>query len=244
MAGKLFTAWTVLLVLPPWACQQASSKQSSSTKQRLVMVRTQIMARGVKDPRVLEAMRQVERHRFVPRSVRHRAYADAPLPIGHRQTISQPYIVAYMTEALALKATDKVLEVGTGSGYQTAVLAKVAARVYSIEIVRPLGLVAKKLLGQMGYKNVRVRIGDGYRGWPKAAPFDAIMITAAPPRIPAPLLAQLKVGGRLVVPVGTTSQQLIRITRTATGYHRQTLLAVRFVPMTGEAQRAPAPMGR
>jgi protein-L-isoaspartate(D-aspartate) O-methyltransferase len=201
------------------------------------MVSEQIKRRGVKDRKVLAAMRKVKRHLFVPAKQRRHAYADRPLPIGYRQTISQPYIVAFMTEALKLKGQEKVLEVGTGSGYQAAVLAEVAARVYTIEIIGPLARRAKTLLTTLGYKNIKFKAGDGYGGWPDAAPFDAIMITAAPPKVPRPLLKQLKVGGHLVMPVGDDNQRLIRITRTATGYKKQHLLWVRFVPMTGRAQR-------
>lgn len=226
------------------ACRPVASEPVKLRKKRYAMVRDQIAARGVKDKRVLKAMRMVPRHLFVPASQRSRAYEDRPLPIGYRQTISQPFIVAYMTEALKVKPTDRVLEVGTGSGYQAAVLAKVVSRVYSIEILKPLGLRSRKLLRKLGYKNVQVRIGDGYRGWPKAAPFDAIIVTAAPPRVPPALIKQLKVGGRLVMPVGTTRQSLIRITRTRTGTRRENLLGVIFVPMTGEVQRRAVPSRR
>jgi protein-L-isoaspartate(D-aspartate) O-methyltransferase len=219
------------------ACGSVASESMKLRKKRHAMVRDQVAARGVKDKRVLRAMRTVRRHLFVPASQRRRAYEDRPLPIGYRQTISQPYIVAYMTEALRLKPGDKVLEVGTGSGYQAAVLAKIAQAVYSIEILEPLGLRSKKLLGKLGYRNVQVRIGDGYRGWPQAGPFDAIIVTAAPSRVPPALIGQLKVGGRLVMPVGTARQNLIRITRTQTGVRRENLLDVIFVPMTGEVQR-------
>ena len=219
------------------ACRPVASEPRSLRNKRHAMVRDQLVARGIKDKRVLRAMRAVHRHLFVPSSQRSRAYEDRPLPIGYRQTISQPYIVAYMTEALRVKPTDKVLEVGTGSGYQAAVLARLASRVYSIEIVKALGVRSRKLLRRRGYKNVRVRVGDGYRGWPKAAPFDAIMVTAAPPRVPPALIKQLKVGGRLVMPVGTARQTLIRVTRTKTSTRREDLLGVIFVPMTGEIQR-------
>ncbi len=209
-------------------------------KQRAEMVRRQIAARGVKDAAVLAAMGKVPRHRFVPARSRSRAYRDHPLPIGHDQTISQPYIVAFMTEALRLKpGRGRVLEIGTGSGYQAAVLAELYRKIYSVEIVKPLGQRARKLLlGELGYKNLKLRIGDGYKGWPKAAPFDAIMLTAAPPKIPPPLLAQLKKpGGVLVAPVGRAGdQELVRITRLKDGFKRERLLGVRFVPMTGAAQ--------
>jgi protein-L-isoaspartate(D-aspartate) O-methyltransferase len=202
------------------------------------MVATQLEARGVRDPRVLEAMRAVERHRFVPAPLRDQAYQDRPLPIGHGQTISQPYIVALMTEAARVGPGARVLEIGTGSGYQAAVLSLLAGEVASIEIVEPLAQEAADRLAALGYRNVTVRAGDGYRGWPERAPFDAILVTAAPPEIPQPLLDQLAVGGRLVAPVGERDQELVVVTRTAAGLGRRRLLPVRFVPMTGEAQRA------
>jgi protein-L-isoaspartate(D-aspartate) O-methyltransferase len=201
------------------------------------MVRDQIAAREVRDPRVLAAMRKIRRHLFVPPEWQSRAYADEPLPIGHGQTISQPYIVAYMTEALELKPGDRVLEIGTGSGYQAAVLAELVHEVYSIEIVELLAKEAEARLQRLGYTNVHVRSGDGYRGWPEAAPFDAIMVTAAPDHVPAPLVEQLALNGRLILPVGRFFQDLIRIRRTSAGLKKETLLPVRFVPMTGESER-------
>ena len=200
------------------------------------MVRDQIEARGVRDAGTLAAMRKVPRHEFVPAEMEPRAYEDRPLPIGHEQTISQPYIVAFMTEALGLRGGETVLEVGTGSGYQAAVLAEIAARVYSIEIVAPLAERARADLARLGYRNVHVRAGDGYQGWPEAAPFDAIMVTAAAPRIPEPLLAQLKDGGRLIIPVGEDDQSLVVIRRTGDRFAEQTVLPVRFVPMTGKVR--------
>ena len=198
------------------------------------MVREQIESRGVRDPLTLAAMRKVPRHRFVPEAVAGEAYGDRPLPIGYEQTISQPYIVAFMTEALGLRGGEKVLEVGTGSGYQAAVLAEIAREVYTIEIVAPLAERARADLARLGYPNVRVRAGDGYKGWPEAAPFDAIIVTAAAPRLPEPLLEQLKDGGRLVIPVGEADQQLMIVTRTGKTFIRENVLPVRFVPMTGE----------
>jgi len=204
---------------------------------RREMVATQIEARGVRDPRVLDALRRVERHRFVPERLRASAYEDRPLPIGHGQTISQPYIVAVMTEEARVKPGARVLEIGTGSGYQAAVLAVLAGQVYTIEIVEPLAREAAARLEALGYANVSVRAGDGYRGWPERAPFDAILVTAAPPEIPQPLLDQLAVGGRLVAPVGEGVQELVVVERTAAGLQRRRILPVRFVPMTGEAQQ-------
>ena len=208
----------------------------SRAAERERMVKTQIAARGIRDRRVLEAMRTVRRHEFVGEAERAFAYEDYPLPIGHDQTISQPYIVAIMTELLAPKAEHKVLEVGTGSGYQAAVLSKLVREVYTIEIVVPLARSAEHTLRRLGFDNVHVRAGDGYRGWPEAAPFDGIIVTAAPPRIPEPLKQQLALGGHLVVPVGEGWQELRVLTRTEQGFDERGVLPVRFVPMTGEAQ--------
>jgi protein-L-isoaspartate(D-aspartate) O-methyltransferase len=198
------------------------------------MVDDQIVARGIKDKGVLAAMRKVPRHEFVPPSARGLAYADRPLPIGLDQTISQPYIVAIMTELAKLKKGDRVLEIGTGSGYQAAVLAAMGVQVYTIEIVAPLGEQAAKTFTRLGYAQIKARIGDGYAGWPEAAPFDAILVTAAPPKVPEALRQQLKRGGRLVVPVGEAYQELKVITRTERGFHEEASLPVRFVPMTGK----------
>jgi protein-L-isoaspartate(D-aspartate) O-methyltransferase len=188
------------------------------------------------DARALAALRAVPRHEFVPEAQREHAYEDRPLPIGHGQTISQPYIVAVMSEALELDENERVLEIGTGSGYQAAVLGELAREVYSIEIVAPLAERAKVDLARLGYDNVHVRQGDGYRGWPEQAPFDAIVVTAAPDHVPQALVDQLAVGGRLVIPVGRGVQELLRISRDEQGVHEERLLGVRFVPMTGEAR--------
>jgi protein-L-isoaspartate(D-aspartate) O-methyltransferase len=201
------------------------------------MVALTIEARGVKDPRVLAAMRAVPRHAFVPEPLRPYAYDDRPLPIGEQQTISQPYIVALMTELADVAPGKKVLEVGTGSGYQAAILAQMGAVVYSIEIVAPLAERARATLASQGYAGIHLRAGDGYAGWKEAAPFDAIVVTAAPDHVPQPLIDQLAVGGRLIIPVGASYQELIRITRGAEGMARESIIPVRFVPMTGEAQR-------
>ena len=209
-------------------------------KARKSMVQQQIAARGVRDQRVLQAMRKVPRHLFVPPGMQPYAYVDSPLPIGYEQTISQPYIVAFMTEALSLEPDDRVLEIGTGSGYQAAVLSVMVREVYSIEIVQPLATEAAERLGRLGYRNVTVRAGDGYRGWPDKAPFDAIIVTAAPDHVPEPLLDQLVPGGRLILPVGEHYQTLMRIRRTARGFKRESLLPVRFVPMTGDAEKQQA----
>lgn len=207
------------------------------TAERHAMVREQLAARDIDDDRVLQAMRRVPRHRFVSPDQAPHAYEDRPLPIGHDQTISQPYIVALMTQLARVEQGDKVLEIGTGSGYQAGVLAELGAEVRSLEIVEPLGRRARRVLGELGYDQVQVRIGDGYQGWPEEAPFDAIVVTAAPPQIPAPLKKQLAVGGRMVVPVGALRQELRVLHRTPEGIVERPTIAVRFVPMTGEAQR-------
>jgi len=206
------------------------------------MVAEQVEARGVKDPTVLAALRAVPRHRFVPAAEGRFAYDDGPLPIGGGQTISQPYIVALMTALARPKPGMRVLEVGTGSGYQAAVLARCVAEVDTVEVRPELGHRAERLLRELGYKNVRVRVGDGFDGWPERAPVDAVLVTAAPPDVPKPLLDQLKVGGRLVAPVGDSpwGQQLVVVTRTETGFTRETVLPVAFVPMVGKAGAAPA----
>jgi protein-L-isoaspartate(D-aspartate) O-methyltransferase len=209
--------------------------QTVDRARRLGMVRTQIAARGVTDPAVLAAMRAVPRHRFVPEPLRPRAYDDTPLPIGDGQTISQPYVVAVMTAAIRPHRGMRVLEVGTGSGYQAAVLAACVGEVDSIEVIPALGRRAGSLLKELGYRNVQVRIGDGFDGWPERAPFDAVVLTAAPERVPQPLLDQLREGGRLVAPVGRGVQELVVITRTGRGVVTEVIDAVRFVPMTGKA---------
>jgi len=199
------------------------------------MVTEQLEARDVADSRVLAAMRKVPRHRFVPEKLRAVAYDDHPLPIGEGQTISQPYIVGIMSELMQLKGGERVLEVGTGSGYQAAVLAELAHEVYSIEILEPLARRAVATLRDLGYTGVAVRAGDGYLGWPEAAPFDAIIVTAAPDHIPQPLVDQLKVGGRLVIPVGDRYQELLQCVKTPQGLPCKSVIPVRFVPLTGEA---------
>jgi protein-L-isoaspartate(D-aspartate) O-methyltransferase len=217
----------------------AQPRSSERQDDREAMVRTQIQARGVADERVLQAMRDVPRHWFVPKTLQMRAYADTPLPIGHEQTISQPFIVALMTELLALSGEEKVLEIGTGSGYQAAVLAELVQEVHTIEIVEPLGERAKTTLAEKGYNNVHVRIGDGYQGWPEQAPFDAIIVTCAPESPPEPLVAQLAVGGRMCIPLGPDGgiQKLVLLTKKADGsLQRRDIEPVRFVPMTGRAK--------
>ena len=210
--------------------------EDGEVKSREAMVRNQLVAGGIRNPEVLQAMMEVPRHEFVPASLRSYAYADGPLPIGHGQTISQPFIVAFMTQALELTKQQSVLEVGTGSGYQAAILGKLAKEVYSIEIVPPLAESATGVLSRLGFENVHVRLGDGYLGWPERAPFDAIIVTCAPDHVPDPLISQLKEGGRLVIPVGEAGgiQQLVLLRKRNGQVSKEKMLDVRFVPMTGE----------
>lgn len=203
---------------------------------RQQMVKEQIISRGIKDKNIINAMLKVPRHMFVPENERNYAYIDSPLAIGEGQTISQPYIVACMSEALNLKSDDKVLEIGTGSGYQAAILAEIAKEVCTIEIIKTLADTAEDTLNNLGYKNIKVRCADGYLGWPDEAPFDAIIITAAPRKIPEPLVEQLKIGGRMILPLGDMYQELVFITKTKEGMVKKNLGAVSFVPMTGEIE--------
>ena len=198
------------------------------------MVSEQIQGRDVADARVLAAMRKVPRHRFVPDQFRPEAYDDHPLPIGEGQTISQPYIVGIMSELMQITGNERVLEIGTGSGYQAAVLSELAKEVYSIEILEPLARRAAATLRELGYDGVMVRAGDGYLGWPEAAPFDAIIVTAAPEHIPQPLVDQIRIGGRLVIPVGEYYQELLQCVKTPGGLVCKNIIPVRFVPLTGE----------
>ena len=202
------------------------------------MVRGQLMSRGVRDERVLAATSKVPREEFVPQYSRAASYTDQPLPIGYGQTISQPYVVAFMTEQLRLSKNDRVLEIGTGSGYQAAILAELAAEVYTIEIIEPLAKTAEATLQHLGYTNVQVKAGDGYKGWPEHAPFDAITVTCAPDHVPQPLIEQLKEGGRMIIPVGGFGDQELYLLEKKNGeLQRRAVLPVRFVPMTGEAEK-------
>ena len=221
------------------ACSDATPPSSADTVEQLEkMVEQQIEARGVSDPATLAAMRAVPRHEFLPLRLREEAYGDYPLPIGHGQTISQPYIVAFMTEAIRPRPGEKILEIGAGSGYQAAILAQMGAEVYTIEIVEPLAEMARQTLERLGYKNAHVRHGDGYRGWPEHAPFDAIVVTCAPDKIPPDLVAQLRDGGRMIIPVGGgMEQELVLLRKQGDKVEKQSVLPVRFVPMTGEAER-------
>lgn len=222
-----------LFLLPANSVFMQNNENHPYQEQQEAMVRNQIIARGIKSKAVTDAMRKVPRHMFVPYNTRTFAYNDQPLPIGHNQTISQPYIVAYMTEALDAKPGDKVLEIGTGSGYQAAILAEMGIEVYTIEIIPELAETAKRNLKRTGYNNVNTRLGDGYAGWPEEAPFDAIIITAAPETIPQALVEQLKTGGTMILPVGPreSTQSLKKVVKRSKGIRQTTLLPVRFVPM-------------
>jgi protein-L-isoaspartate(D-aspartate) O-methyltransferase len=221
----------VAAVLFVVACGGARTAVEDPAPARERMVREQVEARGVTDARTLAALRKVERHLFVPPALAALAYADHPLPIGEGQTISQPYIVAVMTEAIGLRGGERVLEIGTGSGYQAAVLAEMGAQVYTVEIVPSLARTARATLARLGYRTVEVREGNGWAGWPENAPFDAIVVTAAPPTVPDALKSQLRDGGRLVIPVGDDVQELRLLTRHGSSFEQRRLLLVRFVPL-------------
>ena len=212
------------------ACSGLSMEKNFS-KERDRMVHTQLVSRGIKDEKVLDVMRKVPRHMFVPENMLSHAYSDEPLPIGEGQTISQPYIVAYMTEVLCLEKEARVLEIGTGSGYQTAILADIAKEVFTVELVEVLSHRAQEVLGKLRYKNIQFKIGDGTYGWEKKSPFDAIMVTAAPDYVPKNLEEQLKIGGRMIIPVGVAIQELVLVTRGKKKCKRKKLLPVRFVPL-------------
>jgi protein-L-isoaspartate(D-aspartate) O-methyltransferase len=232
--------WLPLILLLGASAPSTSAVQRDPYEHlREGMVERQIESRGVRQPEVLRAMAMVPRHLFVPEARRSEAYEDRPLSIGEGQTISQPYIVARMTELLALDDDDRVLEIGTGSGYHAAVLSRVAGEVWTIEIIPSLAARARRTVEELGYDNIHFRVGDGYRGWPEEAPFDAVILTAAPPAIPPPLLDQLAEGGRLVAPVGSGVQTLQLFVKAADGVVKRDVLPVMFVPMTGEAQRPP-----
>jgi protein-L-isoaspartate(D-aspartate) O-methyltransferase len=222
---------------PAVATQNVATALDTFALKREAMVDQQIRARGISDPAVLAAMRKVPRHRFVPAEVTHMAYNDHAIPIGSGQTISQPYIVAYMTEAAEISPRDRVLEIGTGSGYQAAILGEVAREVYTIEIIPELAEGARRTLAELGYKNVHAKTGNGYLGWPESAPFDAILVTAAPDQVPQALVNQLAPGGRMVVPVGDIVQDMMIIEKTRNGVVERRTIPVRFVPMTGKPQQ-------
>ena len=228
------------LFVGPACWSGLAQPQGNPESERARMVDDQLRARDITDRRVLDAMRKVPRHLFVPEPQRAQAYGDHPLPIGHEQTISQPYIVAFMTQGLKVEPHHRVLEIGTGSGYQAAVLGLLAKEVYTIEIIEPLATRATATLAAEGHTNVHVRHGNGYLGWPEFAPFDRIMVTAAPDEVPPALVEQLRVGGLMAIPVGTVSQELRIMRRTATGLETLETLPVRFVPMTGKPKPVPA----
>ncbi|MFP4212749.1 MAG: protein-L-isoaspartate(D-aspartate) O-methyltransferase [Desulfohalobiaceae bacterium] len=231
---KTFSA--ALIVLLGWSLPLQAQEEQQWQGQAREMVQEQLQARDIKDPDVLQAMQEVPRHKFVPRLYQELAYQDRALPIAEDQTISQPYIVALMTQLAEVEAQDKVLEIGTGSGYQAAVLAELAQEVHSVEIIPELAREAEETLQELGYENVRIKPGDGFQGWPEHAPFDAILVTCAPPEIPKPLLEQLAPGGRLVIPVGERWQELKLVRKTKDSEIRdQVVTSVKFVPMTGAA---------
>lgn len=237
--------WVALVCLAGFGCGARPGTDAAlggepdpvAARKRMVTEQLTAPGRDIKDPRVLAAMGTVPRHEFVPDEQRRYAYADTPLPIGHGQTISQPFIVAFMTEKLAPKPTDRVLEIGTGSGYQAAILSGLVAEIYTIEIIETLALNAERVLQRLKYKNIKVRAGDGYQGWPEAAPYDAVIVTCAPERIPQPLIDQLKDRGRMIIPVGPSfDQKLYLLEKRGQRIEQQAVLPVRFVPMTGKAQ--------
>jgi protein-L-isoaspartate(D-aspartate) O-methyltransferase len=235
---RIVAQYLLLAAMAATGCGQQASSQADFAAQRERMVGQQLKPRGIKDERVLAAMAKVPREEFVPADQRAHAYGDGPLPIGYDQTISQPYIVAFMTEQLQPKATDRVLEIGSGSGYQAAILAELVADVYTIEIVVPLAKTAEATLQRLGYSNVHLKVGDGYQGWPEEAPFDAIIVTCAPDKVPQPLTDQLKDGGRMVIPVGERfAQQLYLFEKKNGRLTESSTLPVRFVPMLREQQK-------
>lgn len=243
-ASPLFVVPTLLAITMTGCSADDSNgdtRDDSFARERTRMVEEQLLSprRDIRNPRVIEAMRTVPRHEFVPVERRGEAYRDGPLPIGYGQTISQPYIVAFMTEKLDPQPKEVVLEIGTGSGYQAAILGELVKDVYTIEIVEPLAETSKKTLERLGYENVHVRAGDGYQGWPDHAPFDAIIVTCAPEEIPPPLVDQLKEGGRMIIPVGPEQgvQELYLLEKRDGQIERKAVLPVRFVPMTGESEK-------
>ena len=237
MPGRSAAAAILVTVACGLPQGQAPAQRADWDAQRRAMVEQQLQQRGIASQRVLDAMRRVPRHRFVPDDVRSESYQDHPLPIGFRQTISQPYIVGFMTDALQLEPSHRVLEIGTGSGYQAAILGELVREVYTIEIIPALAGRARSLLEELGYRNIHVRAGNGYLGWPEAAPFDRIIVTAAPDEVPPALVAQLAAGGLMAIPVGEVEQELRILRRTATGMETLATLPVRFVPMTGKPKR-------
>jgi protein-L-isoaspartate(D-aspartate) O-methyltransferase len=236
--SRWLAQFLILASIAASGCGQRPTPTSDFAAERERMVQQQLRTRGIKDERVLAAMAKVAREEFVPQDSRAASYDDGPLPIGYDQTISQPYIVAFMTEQLRPKPSDRVLEVGSGSGYQAAILAELVADVYTIEIVEPLAKNAEATLARLGYKNIHMKSGDGYKGWPEEAPFDAIIVTCAPDNVPQPLVNQLKDGGRMVIPVGDRFAQQLYLLEKKNGQLKESVtLPVRFVPMMGEAKK-------
>jgi protein-L-isoaspartate(D-aspartate) O-methyltransferase len=247
MFPRMVSSLSAELSQPPAQLTGAKPFAEATENPRFVearrrMVKEQLCDRDITDAAVLAAVGRIPRHCFVPKDLQRLAYADMPAPIGHDQTISQPYIVALMTQAVRPKPDSRALDIGTGSGYQAAVLAEVCKEVYSIEILKPLAEGARERLAALGHKNVSIRVGDGYRGWPEKAPFDIIIVAAAPDHVPKPLVDQLAPGGRLVIPVGSSLQELLVIEKRKDGtIHRASIAPVMFVPMRGEAEKANAP---
>jgi protein-L-isoaspartate(D-aspartate) O-methyltransferase len=235
---RVVAQYVLFAAMAATGCGQQIPSAADFAAHRQRMVEQQLKPRGIKDERVLAAMARVPREEFVPQNARAEAYEDGPLPIGYDQTISQPYIVAFMTEQLRPKPGDRVLEIGSGSGYQAAILAELVADVYTIEIVEPLAKTAEATLQRLGYKNVHIEVGDGYKGWPEEAPFDAIIVTCAPENVPQPLADQLKDGGRMVIPVGERFAQQLYLLEKKDGHLKESVtLPVRFVPMLRSKQQ-------
>jgi len=235
---RIVRQYLLVAAIATTSCRQQTPAAGDFAAQRQRMVEQQLKARGIKDERVLAAMAKVPREEFIAADARTDAYEDGPLPIGYDQTISQPYIVAFMTEQLRPKPSDRVLEIGSGSGYQAAILAELVPDVYTIEIVEPLAKTAEATLQRLGYKNVHNKVGDGYKGWPEEAPFDAIIVTCAPENVPQPLADQLKDGGRMVIPVGERFAQQLYLLEKKNGQLKESVtLPVRFVPMVRDTQK-------
>ncbi len=235
---RIVAQYLLFAAIATTGCGQQAPTAADLAAQRQGMVEQQLKRRGIKDERVLAAMAKVPREEFIPADARPSAYEDGPLPIGYDQTISQPYVVAFMTEQLRPKQSDHVLEIGSGSGYQAAILGELVAEVYTIEIVEPLAKSAEATLQRLGYNNVHIKAGDGYKGWPEEAPFDAIIVTCAPEKVPQPLVDQLKDGGRMVIPVGERFAQQLYLLEKKNGQLKESVtLPVRFVPMLREAQK-------
>src|SRR6266481_4998288 len=235
---RIVAQYLLFAAIATTGCGQQTPTAADLAAQRQRMVEQHLKARGIRDERALAAMAKVPREEFIPADARADAYEDGPLPIGYDQTISQPYVVAFMTEQLRPKSSDRVLEIGSGSGYQAAILAELVADVYTIEIVEPLAKSAEATLPRLGYKNIHMKVGDGYQGWPEQAPFDAIIVTCAPDKVPQPLTDQLKDGGRMVIPVGERFAQQLYLLEKKNGQLKESVtLPVRFVPMAGEASK-------